>query len=186
MFDDIKEYLSLNLKDYENIGVDFEINKFLFLVAIGLCVVAFVVNYKRSLMIDTVKQMIRRGATSEESAMTLTELGLGASRGIRKAVLHDSRLRRMVKIVGEVRPTYEEYVAKMKKSKGRAKDDELDPKTDRIYIPNEALERAKFVYNTYNTSLLKTSLTCVFILAVSICLILASPSILSVVDAALA
>ena len=182
MLADIKEYMSINLKDYENIAIDFEINKFLILVAIGLCAVAFVVNYKRSLMIETIKQLIRHGATSEEEARSLGELGLGSSRGIRKAVTTDSQLRRMIAIVGESRPTYEEYVAEMKQKKKKPEKDAADI---RIYIPSDSLERAKFVYNTYNTSLLKTALSCVFILALSVCLILLSPSILTLVDSLL-
>ena len=184
MLGDVKEYFAINLKDYENIGVNFEINKFLLLVAIGLCAMAFIVNYKRSLMIDTIKQLIRHGATDENAAKTLAELGLSGSRGIRKAVIGDNQMRRMIRIVGEARPTYEEYVASMKKSK-RSAVSTVDISTARIYIPKEALERAKFVYNTYSTSLLKTSLTCVFIIAVSVCLILLSPTLLTFVDAAL-
>ena len=185
MLGTVKEYFSINLKSYEKIGVNFEINKFLLLVAIGLCAVAFVVNYRRSLMIDTIKQLFRHGATEENAAKTLSELGLYGSRGIRKAVISDSQLRRMIRIVGETRPTYEEYVASMKKSKGSAVSS-VDISTARIYIPEEALERAKFVYNTYSTSLLKTALTCIFIIAVAVCLILLSPSLLSFIDSALA
>lgn len=184
MFSDIKEYFSLNLKDYENIAVNFEINKFLVLVAIGLCAVAFVVNYRRSLIIDTVKQLFRYGATDEESAKTLAELGLSGSRGICKAVISDSQLRKMIAIVGEVRPSYEEYVEAMKKGKDDIPSTDLT--TARIYIPSSSLERAKYVYNTYNTSLLKTFLSCVFILALTACLILLSPTLLSIINDALA
>ena len=184
MLKDIKEYFSLNLNDYENIGINFEINKFLFLLTIGLCAMAFVVNYRRSLIIDTVRQLFRHNATDDANAKTLAELGLSGSRGIRKALVSDSQLRRMVAIVGEVRPTYEEYVESMKK-KGK----ELpvtDLSTARIYIPEESLDRAKFVYNNYSTSLLKTILICVFIIAISVCLILLSPSILAAIDSAMA
>jgi hypothetical protein len=44
MLDDIKEYLSLNLSDYENIDVNFEINKFILICAVALCFVAFIIN----------------------------------------------------------------------------------------------------------------------------------------------
>ena len=183
MFSDIKELLSLNLKDYENIGVDFEINKFLLFLAIGLCAASFVINYRRSLIIDTVKQLFRHNATGEENAKTLTELGLMSSSGIRKAVVSDSQLRKMIRVVGEVNPTYDEYLASTKR--GGKKLPETDITTARIYIPDESLERAKFVYNTYSTSLLKTILLCVFIIAVTVCLILVSPSVITTVDSIL-
>lgn len=175
MLDDIKEYLSINLNEYENIGVSFEINKFLLLVAIGLCIAAFYFNYKRSLMVNTVKQLIRHNATGEDSAKTLAELGLSDSRGIKKAIFNDAQLRRMIAIVGESRPTYEEYVAATKKS---GKLQSPDPLEARIYIPEGALDRAKHVYNTYSTSLFKTILTCVLFLAVAVCLILFMPGLL--------
>ena len=185
MLKDIKEYFSLNLNDYENINVNFEINKFLFILAIALCVMTFVVNYRRSLIIDTVRQLFRHNATDSENAKTLAELGLSGSRGIRKALVSDSQLRKMVAIVGEVRPTYEEYVAAMKKKKG--KDLPTTDLTDaRIYIPAESLDRAKHVYNSYSTSLLKTILVCIFIIAISVCMILLSPSILTAIDTAMA
>ena len=183
MLDDIKEYLSINLKDYENIAVNFEINKFLLLVSLALCVVAFVVNYRRAILVDTVKQLLRHNATGEESAKTLSELGLASSRGIRKAIVSDSQLRRMIAIVGESRPTYEEYVKSMKDKK---KGEQIDVTTARIYIPAESIERAKYVYNTYTTSLLRTILSCVLLLSFAVCLILLSPSILSALNAALA
>jgi hypothetical protein len=183
MLDDIKEYLSINLKDYENIAINFEINKFLLFVSLALCVVAFVVNYRRAILVDTVKQLLRHNATCEESARTLSELGLSSSRGIRKAIVSDSQLRRMIAIVGESRPTYEEYVKAMKEKK---KNEKFDVSSARIYVTSESLDRAKYVYNTYNASLLRTLLSCVLLLSFTACLILLSPSILSLLNDALA
>ena len=90
MLSDVKEYLSVNLNDYKNIGINFEINKFILFCAIALCVVAFYVNYKRSLMVNTVKQLLRKNAIDEESAKTLVELKLDSSRGIKKAIFTSS------------------------------------------------------------------------------------------------
>ena len=182
MLDDIYEYLSINLKSYENIGIDLEINKLLFLVAFALCAVFFVVNYKRSLISEAIRQLLRHGALSEDSAKTLGELGLSDSRGIRKELSGDSQLRRMVMIVGEKKLTYEEYVALQKQKK---KPDAPDLDTARIYIAPESLERAKFIYNNYNTSIMKTLLLCVFCLAISVCLMLLSPGLLSLINSSL-
>ena len=179
MLDDIKEYLSLNLNDYENININFEINKFILFCAIALCVVAFYVNYKRSMMVHIVKQLLRKNAIDEESAKTLAELKLDSSRGIKKAIFTSSQLRRLISIVGESRPTYEEYVAAQKAKK---KIDSPDPTTVRIYIKAESLDRAKHIYNTYNVSIFNTLLTCALIIAFGVCLVLVMPELLTVIN----
>ena len=183
MLDDIKEYLSLNLNDYENININFEINKFILFCAIALCVVAFYVNYKRSLMVNIVKQLLRKNAIDEESAKTLVELKLDSSRGIKKAIFTSSQLRRLISIVGESRPTYEEYVAAQKAKK---KIDSPDPTAVRIYIKVESLDRAKHIYNTCNISIFNTLLACVLIIAFCTCLALVMPELLTVINGALA
>ena len=183
MLDDVKEYLSVNLNNYENIGINFEINKFILLCAVALCVVAFYVNYRRALMVNIVKQLLRKNAISEESAKTLAELRLDSSRGIKKAIFTSSQLRRLISIVGESRPTYEEYVAAQKEKK---KIDSPDPTAVRIYIKAESMDRAKHIYNTYNVSILNTSLACVLIIAFGVCLVLVMPELLTVINGALA
>lgn len=184
MLDDIKEYLSLNLKDYENIGIDFEINKFLILVGLALCVASFVISRKRSLISEMIKQLFRHNSTSEQNAKTLKELGLIDSRGIKRSLSADSQLRKMVSFVGERKLSYEEFVALSKEKKKAV--DVPDFETARFYIPDEALDRAKYVYNNYSSSLLHTVLLCVLCLSITACLILLSPSIVSLIDASLA
>ena len=183
MLDDIKEYLSLNLNDYANININFEINKFILLCAVAMCVVSFFINYKRSILADTVKQLLRHNATDEESAKTLGELRLADSRGVRKAIISSAQLRRMITVVGEHRPTYEEYVAAQKEKR---KLEEQDPLTLRIYVPKEAMDRAKYVYNTYNSSIPRTLLTCVMFISLAVCLILVMPELLTTIDNSLA
>ena len=182
MLSDVKEYLSVNLNDYKNIGINFEVNKFILFCAIALCVVAFYVNYRRSLMVNIVKQLLRKNAIDEESAKTLVELKLDSSRGIKKAISTSSQLRRLISIVGESRPTYEEYVAAQKAKK---KIDSPDPTAVRIYIKAESLDRAKHIYNTYNVSILNTSLACVLIIAFGVCLVLVMPELLTVINDAM-
>ena len=182
MLSDVKEYLSINLNDYKNIGINFEINKFILFCAIALCIVAFYVNYKRSMMVNIVKQLLRKNAIDEESAKTLVELKLDSSRGIKKAIFTSSQLRRLISIVGESRPTYEEYVAAQKAKK---KIDSPDPTAVRIYIKAESLDRAKHIYNTYNVSILNTLLACALIIAFGVCLVLVMPELLTVINDAM-
>ena len=183
MLDDIKEYLSLNLNDYGNININFEINKFILLCAVAMCAFSFFISYKRSILADTVKQLLRHNATDEESAKTLGELGLADSRGIRNAIFTSAQLRRMITVVGECRPTYEEYVAAQKEKK---KLDEQDPLAVRIYIPEEAMDRARYVYNTYSSSVSHTLLACVMFISLAVCLILVMPELLTMIDNSLA
>ena len=183
MLSDVKEYLSVNLNDYENIGTNFEINKFILICAIALCVVAFYVNYRRALMVNIVKQLLRKNAINEENAKTLEELNLDSSRGIKKAIFASSQLRRLICIVGENRPTYDEYVAAQKEKK---KIDSPDPSTVRIYIKAESLDRAKHIYNTYNVSILNTLLACVLIITFGVCLVLVIPELLTLINDTLA
>ena len=147
-----------------------------------MCVVAFFINYKRSLLSNTVKQLLRHNAIDEESAKTLEELGLADSLGIRKAIFTSSQLRRMIAVVGECRPTYEEYVTAQKEKK---KLKAADPLSVRIYVPAEAMDRAKHVYNTYSSSIPRTLLACLMYIALAVCLILVMPELLTLIDGSL-
>lgn len=184
MLDDINEYLSLNLKDYENIGIDFEVNKFLLILGISLCVASFVISRQRSIICEMIKQLFRHSATSKENAKTLGELGLIDSHAIKRSLSSDSQLRRLVSFVGERKLSYEEYVALSKAKKKTV--DTPDFASARFYIPEASLDRAKHVYNNYSTSALHTVLLCLLCLAITVCLIMLSPSIISLVDASLA
>lgn len=183
MLDKLKEYLSINLKDYDNIGIDLEINKFLVILCAALCVSFFIINYKRAIISETVKQLLRHGAVEESAAKTLKELGLDSNGAVRRALSSDTQLRRMVAFVGEVKLSYEEYVAMQK---ARKKPDAPNLDEARLYVADGSLERAKHVYNSYNVSLLRTALLCVFCISVTVCLVLLSPELLTFIDSALA
>ena len=181
---DIKEYLSLNLKDFENIGIDFEINKFLVLVGLSLCIASFIISRRRALLCEMIKQLFRHGATSEEGAKTLGDLGLLGSRGIRRALISDSQMRKLVNFVGERNLSYEEYIALSREKKKTF--DVPDFNTARFFVPEKSLDRAKHVYNTYSTSLIHTVLLCLLCISVTVCLIMLSPSIVALVNSSLA
>jgi len=183
MWENIKEFLSLNLRDYENIGINFNINLFILGLTAALCIASFITNYHRSIMVDMIKQLFRHNATSEDAAKTLSELGLAGSRGIKRALCGETQLRKMVSMLGEKKLSYEEYVALQKNKKKTAEAPNFDEA--RFYISESSLERAKRVYNSYDTSLLRTSLLCLLYFAVAVCIILASPEILTLINSAL-
>ena len=130
-----------------------------------------------------IKNLLRHNAIDEESAKTLSELGLANYRGIKKAIFTSARLRRMITVLGESRPTYEEYVAAQKEKR---KITPTDPLTVRIYISSEAMDRAKHIYNTYNASIFNTLLACVMFIAFGVCLVFVMPELLTFINDTLA
>ena len=67
-------YRKLNLA--EHFGFDFPLPEIIVGLAIGLCVALIVYDYYRAGMFSLAKALLRHGATGEENAMTLSQLGL--------------------------------------------------------------------------------------------------------------
>lgn len=177
----IYDFFFINLKDYPNIGIDFEINVFLLVLTVALAVCFFVANHYRSTMQLITKQLERHGAKDEESAKTLAELGLERSAWLKWALSHSGQLTRIVGRVGEKIYTYEEYVA-LSKQKGGIKDEKIDFAEARFYIRESANERAKHIIENYGTSTFRAILYCVLFLALYVCIALSMPEILSIIN----
>lgn len=116
-----EKYLSLNLRDY-GFGIDFEINKVLIILFVGLCVACFFVNHSQSNMALVLRKLIRSGAVGDSNAKTLRELGLSSSKPV-KALLSKTSgpMKSIISYVGEVKLTYEEYVANQKAERAAKK-----------------------------------------------------------------
>ena len=155
------EVILLNLNEFENIGVNFYINIFLFFCAVLVCVIAISFELSRGVMFTTVKQLLRHGALSKDTAMTLDELGLSRSRFVSLAIKHNSRLPKILTMVDKIEISYDEYVKLDKKQ--RREVDNIDFKTARFYISEDHLETAKRVYSTYNVSVFRIVLFCVLV-----------------------
>ena len=84
MFEVLKKCFSINLNEYKYIGVDLEINKIILCTAVVLMACIVVFNTYRANIKLTVSQLVRHKAKDEESAKTLSELGLDRSRAIKK------------------------------------------------------------------------------------------------------
>ncbi len=177
----IYDFFFINLKDYPNIGIDFEINVFLLVLTVALSVCFFVANHHRSMMQTVLKQLTRHGAKDEGSAKTLRELGLDRSFSLKWALSHTGQLTRIVGRVGEKVYTYEEYVA-LSKQKGGIKDEKIDFAEAKFYIRESAGERAKHIVENYGTSTGRAVLYCVLFLALYVCIALSMPEILSIID----
>ena len=177
----IYDFFFINLKDYPNIGIDFEINVFLLVLTVALAVCFFVANHYRSMMRTIARQLMRHGANNEENAKTLAELGLEKSLWLKWALAHSTQLTRIVGRVGEKVYTYEEYVA-LSKQKGGIKDEKIDFAEARFYIRESANDRAKNIIENYGTSTFRAVLYCILFLALYVCLALSMPEILTIVN----
>ncbi len=172
-------YIDLNLKSFDKIGIDFEINKFLLIFMLVIIASSIAISYNRWIIITTVKRLVRHEATSDSSAKTLGELGI-SSRGIKRALRSSGRLTRIVGRAGECSMSYEEYT-KLIKSK-KYTEEKIDFDKTRIYIREESIEEAKAISIKSDITVLSTLLLCVLIFAIFMCLFFLMPEILTLVN----
>ena len=172
-----KKYFLLNLKDYPNINVDFPITLVLFIFFIGLMLVTIIINFRRSRIELMVRQLKRHNATDSESAKTLKELKLDNI--IFKLLLSsEGQLTKLVKRVGEKNYSYEEYMALSRKERN----EKIDFENAKFYLREEGMERTEKILESSSPTLINTILLCVFILAIFVCLSLAMPYLLNLID----
>ena len=123
------KYISLNTKDYLGENFDFQINKVLILLAIGLCIACVFINYNQRLVSSLLRKLIRLDAFSEESSKTLKDLGLADHKATKTLVSKNfGAIKRVLGVVGRKSLTYEEYIA-AEKAKKEAKKARLTKKT---------------------------------------------------------
>lgn len=190
-----ENYISINLKDYSNIGIDLEITKVLFAFFIAIIVATIVINYNRACTALVIKRLLRREALNTESAKTLSELSATAL-GVKMLLKSNGRIKRIIKRVGETEYTYEEYLAlgkKRKKNKGEntpetsvKSEEKIDFSTARFYLNSERLDEAKGIVERDRSSIINTVLLCLLVTAVFVCLVLLMPELLNLLNGALA
>ncbi|MBQ2737372.1 MAG: hypothetical protein IJF38_01675 [Clostridia bacterium] len=111
-----QKYIELNLADFFDIGFDFKINKVLFFAFLGIIVACIFTNYIESGISLTLKRLLRTESHSEQSAKTLSELGLKNSKCVRLAIgRRGGMTARLIRISGERALTYEECIAEEKR-----------------------------------------------------------------------
>ena len=182
MTDIIKRYLSVNLADYSNIKLDLEINKVVLIILVGLIVATVIISIKRSIMITTVKKLFRYEATSEGNAKTPAELKITSPLIIRE-LKGETRLSRIVSIVGQNKLTYDEYIAEMKSKKKREK---INYSEAKLYISPDKISEAKIIEAYPSVSFINTLLICVLYFIAATCLIIIMPEILKLINNILA
>lgn len=171
----------INLKSYNNIGIDLKINVLLLFIFLALCVCFFVINHHRATTQLIVRQLMRHNAADEKSAKTLEELGLDGSRSVKWMIRSGTQISKLIARVGEKSYTYEEY-RELMKAKGGVPKEKIDFNTAKFYVRENAKERIDFIVETYGSSVFRTVLYCVLILALYICIALCMPEILSFIN----
>ena len=180
----IKEFFFLNLNQYENIGLYFPIGVFLIFLCVATAAAVFFVTYYKSYTTTLYKQLLRHGATDEASAKTLKELRLDASLPIRRALSRQSgQITYIVKRVGDIKPSYEEYVENSKKR--GYKPEKIDFDKARFYIHPERIDNAKKLTESGGAPLWRAILICLIILSILALLVWLLPDLLSAIDTAL-
>ena len=178
-----KDIVLLNLKSFENIGIDFYFNIFVFAFAACICVGAVLFELNRGSISLTVKQLLRHNAFEPSSAKTLAELGILNKKLIRYSLTRKSRLSKLVTRVGAPEISYEEYI-KLTPEKKRELE-KFDIGTAKFYINEENRDRTKNIYRTYGFSLPRVILFCVFVLIFSLLIAIFSYEIFCVINSLL-
>lgn len=179
----IQDFFLLDLSDYFDIAGSFKINVFLFVLALAICAAAVVITLYRSALQSIVKQLTRLEAKSEDSARTLSELGLDKSIPLKMALSREGRLTRLIGRVGEKIYTYEEY-KDLSKKKG-FRHEKVDFSKAEFYIRENKGDEAKNIIENYGTSMFRTALYCVLVIALYFCLMFFMPEILILIGGAL-
>lgn len=195
------KYISLNAKDYLGGNFDFEINKLLILLAVGLCIACVFINYNQSILSRLLKKLMRLNAFSEENSKTLKDLGLSEHKPTKSLILKNSgALKRVLGVVGRKVLTYEEYIAaeRAKKEAKKARltkktaenpsdstkntadsqsESEIDFSTAKFYVIPDSKDYAER-YVRRDSSPFKTAVYCVLILFFFAILIFTMPYLL--------
>lgn len=181
-----ENYLTLNL--YEYFGIDLPINIVILAVALALCAACFYVGHKQNTEALILRKLIRSASFGESCAKTAAELGLAANRYALKILSSSSgSISTVVSRIGEIKLTYEEYIAaerekkKLSRKERRALEiDELNEKKSdpAFYIPEDMKNEAKRLFERNTSSPLKTVLYCLLILAFAVAIIMLMPMIL--------
>ena len=199
-----RDYISVNLEDYPNIGVDLDIVKLIFITAAVICASFCVIDYHKKHMYLVVKQLMRHEARDETSAKTLAEIGLANNEAIKKALSGSSQMKSVVSCVGEKKQSYDEYILAQKryrelKKAARAEKKQMrrdglkeervglqkpdicavDFESARFFINPNGKDRASKIYNSAEITAARTALRCLLTVAIAVCFVLIMPELLS-------
>ena len=145
----ITDFLSLNLTQYENFGINFPIGMVIVIFSVAMCVAFFIYNYRKRYTAFMLKQLIRHNATSAENAKTLKDIHLEKNLYLKSALSGSGQLTYLVKSADASNPTYEEYVTESKKRGFKEK--KINFEEAKFYVHEERVNKAKRIVETSNT-----------------------------------
>lgn len=178
------KYFLLDIKDYLSTDFSLRINELLFFLFVGIALACLYAEWQSSIRYRGVRALLRHGAIGEEKAKTPRELGLSGQTAVLRALAEGGSLSHLVSAVGRHKPTYEEYLAaerqkrKSKNKKEKGKKTAVQAESEHFYLPEDALDRAKRLYDKSAPSLLHALLMLPLLLAVYVGIALLMPSLL--------
>ncbi len=178
MYEFYKKIFLLNLKDYPNINIDFPITILLLALTLAFIAVIIIINYRRAKTEVLLRRLKRHEATSEENALTLSELKLPGF-VYQKLLSSDGQLSKLVGRAGEKKYTYEEYIAF---TKNGGKDEKIDFSCAKFYLREEGTERTTQILEAGAPTVLNTVLLCVLVFSVFVCISFILPHILTLIN----
>ena len=183
LFEIFKLFINVNLKDYPNLNVNFEINKFLVAVFFGVIAAIIISNIIRSTHILTVNKLLRHDCIGEDNAKTLGELGINRFR-VRYVLSTGSKLKTIIGRSGEKKLSYEEYVSLMKQKK--SPEEKINFEEAKFYIKKDKVADATGIGVKSGSIIINTILFCVLAFILLVCLIILMPAILKIINGWLA
>ena len=174
-----QDIIFLNAKDYLGTVCNIHINLILCAIALALSVASFFINHHKTYNLAIIKALLRKEATTDDTAKTLAEIRLSDSWFLRRALSRNGQLTKIVKRVGAPEYTYDDYMALTNEEK---KGERIDFSTARFFIPEANVERAKLIREKENPTVFRTALLCLLIISVTVCLMLLMPAILNLIS----
>ena len=179
-FENLRRCFSINLNEYENIGINLEINKVLLLAFVIFGALGAILMISRKNMRDLVLQLMRREVYSAEEALTLEELGFKDNRIVMYLILHSEIMRKIVLRADRVEYSYEEY---KKLTKEQRRDVEhVDFLTARFYINESEMDRARHIKEKYVVDNSRMIIGGVFLVVLYILVAAVMPEILTLIN----
>ena len=167
LYDFYERYININLKDYTNIGIDFEISKIIVILTFLVIVAMMIIGYHRFCVYTVINGLIDNGATDEKKAKTLSEMNINSFGS--RMILSGNALRKIVTV----------------KKSSEGEDKKINFDSDSFYIKKEDMIKADRLLLKTSPTLAKSILFCVLIVMISICIILIIPEILTSVNSVL-
>ena len=168
MFKDLIYFFNLNLKEYENIGIDFPIGAFLCLLLLFLSISLFVTYFYKKALSDISTALLRYESFDETSARTLSELRINSFLS-RYILSQNRRIYSMITVVGKSKIDYEAFLELSPKEQKSFK--RFDFQNDKLYLEGDGIETAKIMCEKNNASILTPIL---FTIAALVLLVLLS------------